>query len=848
MKNQINKIIVLLLKHFEIKFDNNSVYNLSTYVSVLYALLSQGVPIDDNKNVFANKFYNIISKRYKNIISAYEEVHCKIAPSDEKKICNILTALKEQQNASDEFILSDIYQQIKAYLLKQVPTKNNSSIKKKEGKHLLFQTQFFTDRYMVEYLVEQIFSTYDDPSCLLFVDPASGGGNFLAFIYRKLFNWYKSHMQETNIAQTILANNLLGFDLDSDLSEIANLSIFMLAYKTSKSFDFGPIFNFGGIKNDFKGFLNENVLSKKIENLSFNDILLKARKSGKNVIFLTNPPFMGKRDMDSKVKVFLQDRYPMAKGDMCFSFLLEMMRQIKPNDTIAVVAQNGWLNLSSLKDFRVNIIQNIFLRSCVDLGSNAFKNINGEKTNVVLAILQLKNDKNKDYSTEFLNLRQLSLPNKMTALKKKTLPIYSVKTSTFSKNKSYEFNYQFGNDLSSLSMYHRYGDFGKCMQGSSTGDNDTMVKYIWESNDPDWCLASKGGGFSKWQGLNIYKVKWGKDGECIKNNKGGVLRNPSFIPNTSLVFSDTGTLGLNVRIKLKNQVFIASGPGIRIISGDVLCHMAFLNSKIASFFMKIINPKFTISGGYIQKLPVADDILDNHEIKSLALLCNELKHDFLKSKLPNYEFVHICYDSVKDVDQFIEESFKRDMLNMHERLICERLIDDIVLSKYKLTPRLKKEYYEKMSGHENHIKTKINIAQLDEQLSKMLNVNCMPNSKKIEGKLIGSENCIEMLSYQTGIQSSVILYTLYQNVEQFNKTLFIYKQDFIHKILLKVAGINELNDVGHVHRILSNTLDNMFKDKYYQIYSQLNMSEQIIREIIRTIHAKVFFNHPIIQL
>ena len=108
-----------------------------------------------------------------------------------------------------------------------------------------------------------------------------------------------------------------------------------------------------------------------------------------------------------------------------------------------------------------------------------------------------------------------------------------------------------------------------------------------------------------------------------------MLRNPKEIPFTQLVFSDTGTLGLNVRIKLQDQVFIASGPGIKVLKGDILCHLAFLNSKLASYFMKIINPKFTISGGYIQKLPVARGILENEEIRTLSQMCLNLKFEYL---------------------------------------------------------------------------------------------------------------------------------------------------------------------------------------------------------------------------
>ncbi len=109
------------------------------------------------------------------------------------------------------------------------------------------------------------------------------------------------------------------------------------------------------------------------------------------------------------------------------------------------------------------------------------------------------------------------------------------------------------------------------MQGTSTGNNTLFVKYAWETNgNPDWKSVSKGGGFSKWMGLNYYKVYWGTEGEKIRANKGSAIRNIHKIPSTELVYSDTGTLGLNVRVLKKNQVFIASGPGIQVLGGTSL--------------------------------------------------------------------------------------------------------------------------------------------------------------------------------------------------------------------------------------------------------------------------------------
>ncbi|HBN05952.1 MAG TPA: hypothetical protein DD434_09225, partial [Bacteroidales bacterium] len=64
-----------------------------------------------------------------------------------------------------------------------------------------------------------------------------------------------------------------------------------------------------------------------------------------------------------------------------------------------------------------------------------------------------------------------------------------------------------------------------------------------------------------------YCVKWGTDGEFIKSQPGSAIRNAAYFEETELVFSDTGTAGLNVRVLLPGQLFVASGPGIRLKYG-----------------------------------------------------------------------------------------------------------------------------------------------------------------------------------------------------------------------------------------------------------------------------------------
>ena len=846
MNSQITKLVDILSETFEISFGNNKVYELSVYISIKYALLSQDSPLTDR--ISSNSFYKILNCKYPRLVNIYESIEKElgVASSD---ITTILLSLPHSEAEEDVIVISDIYQYIKSYLLNTLISKK-VGINKKSGKELLYQTQFFTDSYMVEYLLDKVFEIYSDVENVLFVDPASGGGNFLALIYVRLYNWYYTKgMAANEISRKIFNNNILGYDLDFELSEIANLSLFLLAYNKDGYDSVDNIYNFGGLISDYKGFFSNKIYSNIIGGESFESILNVAKSERKHIVYVTNPPFMGKRDMNSCLKAYLQTQLTITKGDMCFSFMLRIMGDLRKDDTMAVVAQNGWMNLSSLKEFRLYLLNNFCLLNCIDLGSNAFKNINGEKTNVVLAVFTKRDSHFAKTLSSFGNLRSLPLSEKINAIKTGDYSIYNIDIEEFRRNNNFEFNYQLVEDLQLIDKYSKYGDYAKCMQGTSTGDNQTMVKYIWEIDTPEWKLASKGGGFSKWEGLNYYKVKWGDNGELIKDQQGGVLRNPKEIPFTQLVFSDTGTLGLNVRIKLQDQVFIASGPGIKVLKGDVLCHLAFLNSKLASYFMKIINPKFTISGGYIQKLPVARGILENEEIRTLSQMCLDLKFEYLRNKLPNSEYKHIDYSAITNVQSYIESCIRLDFQNMYERLVAERLIDSIILSEYKLSKRLKQDYLKYMSGYEEHddVSCYVDIKMLDLYLSKMLGASCFPLGRKVEGKLIGSENCLEILSYQTKYSCSRLIECIYNHVYELNETIKLYKYDLIHKIILHICGIDDLTHVIPVS-VNIGKLNELIKIKYPLIFNQLEVNKEVLATVLENTHNKVFFNKPILTI
>ncbi|WP_044217729.1 Eco57I restriction-modification methylase domain-containing protein [Chitinophaga pinensis] len=860
MKQKIRSLINQFIGNLNIEEKKISVKDLSIFFSVLLATFSlrknSGLKIDSEyasyRSAFASEF-ELIQQRFPELMDIFSLIESQIRTELLINIFEKLDAIYQEEDGDLDDIISWSYQYLKRDLEKAAFKKVGQDNVKIKNSDLLFTTQFFTDKYMVKYIVTQALSGFKGARIrdVVLIDCASGGGNFLTYGFNILFRLYQQTFPSWSnqaIVDVLLQEAITGYDLDNNLSKIAALSLFVKASIYAIPSPATTINIYGGQADDNLGFLNPDIISDTIGALTFRTRLDKIDKAGKIKVFLTNPPFMGKRDMDTSLKNYLQKNIPESKGDLCVSFIQRIIQEMNGHDRLGVVSQNNWLYLSSFSDFRKMFLEKETLIECVDLGSNAFEDIKGEKTNIALFIIGDSSDK----TTHFYNLKNLSYHEKKKMVSDKAFPIdltFSLAQHQFLKNNNFEFNYHLEHRFENIQKLDLYANFGSPMQGTSTGNNAEFVKFAWEVNgNPDWKLVSKGGGFSKWMGLNYYKVNWGTNAEKIKSNKGSALRNIDKIPNTQLVYSDTGTLGLNVRILKENQVFIASGPGIIVSSGDMYAHLAFLNSKVATFLLKLINPKFTISAGYISKIPVAPNILNDTFIADLSRKCLALKEEYLKGKLPNIEFEHQEYHLIKDLDAHLKHCILSDLQNDYQRLLLESEIEAAIRKQYNFDEKELKELNSVVGELAVFNKKKMeetDIEKLDMLLSKTMDINCFSSSKSINGFSVGSESILEDLSYKLDTNPSFILSFIKKNISQFKTTKAKYFNDLLHKIMLYELGVKQI--FTYKSQVVS--IESLIRSlKKYTFLAKRDDLLSLITPILLKHHQTSFFNKPLISL
>jgi hypothetical protein len=135
------------------------------------------------------------------------------------------------------------------------------------------------------------------------------------------------------------------------------------------------------------------------------------------------------------------------------------------------------------------------------------------------------------------------------------------------------------------------GKWAEARQGLATADDFRFVRAFWEV-DPRriarsreetrardrWCPFAKGGDYSPyWSDIHLV-VDYEDDGRRLRDFKASVIRNPGYYFRPGLTWSSRTNSALAVRVLPTGCIFGHKGPAL--IAGDLLLHLAWLNSRV----------------------------------------------------------------------------------------------------------------------------------------------------------------------------------------------------------------------------------------------------------------------------
>ncbi|MEJ5330222.1 MAG: BREX-1 system adenine-specific DNA-methyltransferase PglX [Desulfobaccales bacterium] len=380
----------------------------------------------------------------------------------------------------------------------------------------------------------------------------------------------------------------------------------------------------------------------------------------------TNPPYMSRRNMNECLAAFLAREYPYSKGDLYAAFIERCAELLQEQGRLGMITQQSFMFISSYEKMRGELLSQHAIETMCHVGPRAFETISGEKVNTTLFILRREPRSEQRQAAVGTYFRLVKEPDGESKRRRFEVALAKVKAgeddplvyryrqSDFPAIPGSPWVYWINNSLRSLfENLPKLQDLAPPRQGLATSDNFRFLRYWWEtgisniafdcqdSNDAinskkKWFPHIKGGGFNRWYGNLEYVVNWLHDGRELKSIvPASVIRNPDCYFLEGLTYSRVGSATLNTR--LSPQGFIFDSGAVSIFRCDTFLFLAIMNSKIANYFARLINPTINFQVGDIKRIPICLNKSENlKEYVKEAILLAKRK---TQQEENTYEFI-----------------------------------------------------------------------------------------------------------------------------------------------------------------------------------------------------------------
>ncbi|WP_370576111.1 BREX-1 system adenine-specific DNA-methyltransferase PglX [Methanomethylovorans sp.] len=314
------------------------------------------------------------------------------------------------------------------------------------------------DYYIRPEQAEKDFLKVSLPEDIRVCDPACGSGHMLVYAFDLLYAIYEEEgYDHSEIPEMILTHNLFGVEIDKRAGELAAFALVMKARRKDRNFfrkpvqpnicvlenvsfeegelnayitavgrelftnevratllQFNEADNFGSLirpkaadVSAILKLLGSKNLSENLTLLSTHQKVLQALKqadylSPKYHVVVANPPYMGGKGMNDRLKSFAQDNYPESKSDFFAMFIDRNLDLAMQKGMVAMITMQSWMFLSSYEKLRASILDDRTILSMAHLGPRAFDSIGGEVVSTTAFVIE--NAQHPEYKGAYIRL------------------------------------------------------------------------------------------------------------------------------------------------------------------------------------------------------------------------------------------------------------------------------------------------------------------------------------------------------------------------------------------------------------------------------------------------------------
>ncbi len=501
------------------------------------------------------------------------------------------------------------------------------------------------------------------PEDIRCIDPCQGSGHILVYMFDVLMQIYESYGYTTREAvASIVKNNIYGLDIDERAAQLSYFAVMMKACQYDKRFlkrkddngkpkvpqprvyaiqesndvdshvleyfcngnaeleeamktimkemhdakEYGSIItvteqNWDVIYARFEE-IKEDISIYKEGALELLPLMQAAQAlSQKYHVVVTNPPYRGIGDVSVKLQEYTKENYPSSCSDLSTTFMERCLWFADLNGYISMINIPVWMSLASYRKLRENLVNNSKIINMLHLGRGIFGSDYGT---VAFAISK---GATLNYKGTYKKLFEKAGSVEIEEVKKEKF--FNNSKNYYTKQTLYEllpntlFAYWATNAFADAFISGQYiNNYAIIFEGLKTRDKERFLRLWFEVASNRWKPYAKGGAFRRWYGNNDYVVKWGDNGDEIRNFKKSSGANFQHYFEPAITYTAMTMSKFTGRF-IEGQIFGGGGGGI-VASKELFYLLGFVNSAPYDYIISAMKSTVNFEVGQIGKIPV----------------------------------------------------------------------------------------------------------------------------------------------------------------------------------------------------------------------------------------------------
>jgi type II restriction/modification system DNA methylase subunit YeeA len=389
---------------------------------------------------------------------------------------------------------------------------------------------------------------------------------------------------------------------------------------------------------DFAG----DLLLKDVQERVVAVLCMAEALSPKYHVVVANPPYMGGKGMNGKLQCFLKDQFADVKSDLFSAFIVRNTQLALYKGQLGFMTPFVWMFISSYEKLRLFLLKQETITSLIQLEYSGF-----DGATVPICTFTLENAHRPNFQGGYVRLSDFrgaanQAPRTLEAIQNKDCGwFYRASTKDFEKVPGNPIAYWVSKaGFLSFEKMPQLQIIAETRKGMVTARNEIYVRHWYEVSPSRTSLSSnsresakeskmkwfpyiKGGDMRKWYGNKREVVDWEDDGKRLQSTKHpredriwATNFNLDYIFKPNVNWSDVTSGSFSARASFGCELFDATGLSCFPSAANYWQVLSFLNSKVASYFLTVLNPTLHFQAGNIASLPAPRDVRGFSPIKA----------------------------------------------------------------------------------------------------------------------------------------------------------------------------------------------------------------------------------------